>query len=66
MRVEFVDRMIGQLFPNAPMAMAALREIGATALDEMAAWITAHAFDADLRDQVARLRADAARLRTEP
>ena len=44
----------------------AMREVAATALDEMASWIMAHAPDADLRDQVARLRADAARLRTEP
>jgi two-component system chemotaxis response regulator CheY len=66
MRVEFVDRFIGQLFPNAPMAMTALREISAMALDEMASWIMAHPSDADLRDQIARLHADAARLRTEP
>jgi len=63
MRIEFVDRFIGELFPNAPVAMTAMREIAATALEAMASWIAAHA--PDLRDQVPRLRADASRLRAE-
>jgi hypothetical protein len=65
MHIELEDRAIGQLVPNTVMAMTALRGVAATALEEMATWITAHPSDPDLRDQVARLRADASRLRAE-
>ena len=64
MRIGPVDRVIAQLFPNAPMAMTALREIAGAALEEMATWIEIHAHDSTLRGQVIRIRADAARIRT--
>jgi hypothetical protein len=63
--VELVDRLIGRLFPNPSMAMAALRDVAATVLDDMAAWISTHATAADLRSKVAQLRQDASRIRLE-
>jgi hypothetical protein len=51
-------------FPAAPVAVAALCEVAAGGLDELAAWIDANASDPKLRAQVPRLRAGAAELRS--
>ena len=57
-------RAVSELFPAAPVAVGALREIAANTLDELAAWILANVDDPDLRAQVARLRAGASELRS--
>jgi CheY-like chemotaxis protein len=57
-------RAVSELFPAAPIAVGALREIAANTLDELAAWILANVGDPDLRAQVARLRAGASELRS--
>lgn len=56
-------QVIANLFPVVPVAMSTLREVAASALDEMAGWIEAHSSDRLLRDHIPRLRADAARFR---
>jgi hypothetical protein len=61
---EVVARLTSQLFPNVPVATAALRSTTATELEEIAVWIEAHAADPRLRDQIPLLRADAARVCT--
>ena len=62
---DVVARVTSQLFPIVPVATAELCTIAAAALDEIAAWIEAHAVDPRLRDRVPLLRADAAGLRRE-
>ncbi len=61
--VEVVGRVTSLLFPIVPVAIAALRDIAVTALEQIAAWIEAHATDPRLRDRIPLLRADAARVR---
>jgi DNA-binding response OmpR family regulator len=60
---DVIARMIGQLFPIVPVAMATLRGIAASILLEVASWIETHATDRQLRDRVDALRSDAARIR---
>lgn len=60
---EVAARVIAELFPAAPVAMVAMREVAASALEEIAAWVEAHVSDADLRASVPVLRADATRIR---
>ena len=57
-------RAVSELFPAAPVAVGALREIAASTLDELAEWILANVGDPDLCAQVARLRAGASELRS--
>jgi CheY-like chemotaxis protein len=60
---EVIARVTSQLFPIVPVATGALRTIAVTALEEIAAWIDAHADDARLREQSPLLRAAAVRVR---
>jgi CheY-like chemotaxis protein len=63
-RADVIARVIAHLFPVVPVAMSAMRELGATTLEHIADWIETHCWDPELRSQVARLRADAARIRS--
>jgi CheY-like chemotaxis protein len=63
LHAEAIVRLIAHLFPVVPVAMKALRESGATALDHVADWIEAHSADVELRNHVAQLHDDAARIR---
>jgi hypothetical protein len=56
-------RVLGQLFPVVPVAMAALREVLASGLEETAAWIEAHCSEPELREHISPLRAHAERVR---
>jgi two-component system response regulator len=63
LRVSVRDRALAHLFPNRSMAMAALRDVAASAVEEMASWIESHISEPALRGQIPQLRADAARIR---
>lgn len=58
-----IVRAAGQLFPVVPVAITALRDVAATALEDMATWIESYCNDAPLRDHVGPLRDGAAHLR---
>jgi CheY-like chemotaxis protein len=62
-RADVIARVIAYLFPVVPVAMSAMRELGATRLEHIADWIETHSCDPELRGQVMRLRADAARIK---
>ncbi|HEX8107726.1 MAG TPA: hypothetical protein VF516_08345, partial [Kofleriaceae bacterium] len=57
------SRAVGHLFPAAPVAITALLEAGASGMEELAAWIQAHASAPDLLAEVAQLRSGASELR---
>ena len=64
LHADLVARLTAELFPAVPVAMAALCDVAADSLDEVATWIETHGSETVLRDKSPRLRADAALLRS--
>lgn len=58
-----VARAMSQLFPAIPVAMSALSDVSARALENMAVWLEDHASDPQLRAYIPRLREGVKQLR---
>jgi DNA-binding response OmpR family regulator len=57
-RLATIARSLSCLFPVAPVAMAALRDLLVSNALDVAAWIEMHTHEPTLRDRAAKLRAD--------
>jgi CheY-like chemotaxis protein len=62
-RVQVYTRLVSHLFPIEPVAMAAMCDLVASDLEDLAAWVSLHHGGDPTLDQSARLRGQAAALR---
>lgn len=55
--VDAVSRVIGHLFPVAPTATAALRDLFVAKVEDITTWVDLHATDQELHERAVKLRA---------